>query len=83
MPTTFSPMVSPVPARADPIASPSQLFLAMFVDPMPEMIQGRRNLMPWSRPMRTSRSTAGKIALSLSASMPWAPVAVPMMLKWE
>ncbi len=40
MPTTFSPMVRPVPERADPIASPSQLFLAISVEPIPEMIQG-------------------------------------------
>ena len=40
MPTTFSPMVRPVPASAEPIASPSQLFLATLVEPMPGMIQG-------------------------------------------
>ncbi len=40
MPTTFSPMVRPVPASAEPMASPSQLFLAMLVEPMPGMIHG-------------------------------------------
>jgi len=35
IPTTFSPMVSPQPASAEPMAIPSQLFLAMLVDPMP------------------------------------------------
>jgi len=76
-------MVKPVPARADPIARPSQLFLAMFVEPIPGMIQGNRNFKPLSCPNATSRSTAGKIALSLSASIPSAPTAVPIMLKCE
>jgi hypothetical protein len=40
MPATFSPMVSAVPARAEPTASPSQLFLATSVEPMAEISQG-------------------------------------------
>ena len=83
MPTTFSPMVRPVPASAEPMAKPSQLFLAMLVEPMPEISQGSLNFRPWSLPSRTSRETAGKMALSLSAAMPWAPTAVPMMLNCE
>ena len=37
----------------------------------------------WSWPSRTSRLTDGKMALSESSALPWAPAAVPMMLKWE
>ncbi len=40
MPTTFSPIVRPVPASAEPMAIPSQLFFAMFVEPIPGMSQG-------------------------------------------
>ena len=83
MPTTFSPMVRPVPASAEPMARPSQLFFATSVEPMPGMIHGRRNLTPSSAPKRTSRSTAGKTALSESASIPSAPTTPPRMVRSE
>jgi hypothetical protein len=47
------------------------------------MIHGRRNFRPWSDPIATSRFTFGKIALSLSGSMPWAPMTPVTILKWE
>ena len=69
------------PEIAAPIARPSQLFFATFVDPRPGIIHGTRSLIFLSLPIRLSMFTFGNIALSLSASIPLAPTAVPIILK--
>ena len=68
---------------AAPMASPSQFCLATFVDPMPGMTNGTLSLIPLSCPMAVSIVTLGKVALSGSASTPWAPTAVPIIMKWD
>ena len=78
---TFSPTVRMTPEIAAPMANPSQFCLATFVEPIPGMIKGTFNLIPLSCPKAVSIVTFGKVALSLSASTPYAPAAVPMMLK--
>ena len=83
MPQTFSPMVRMAPEMAAPPASPSQLFLATLVEPMPAMTNGSLSLRSLLRPILVSTETFSKVALSLSAGTPQAPSAVPMMLKWD
>ena len=79
--TTFSPIVNIIPDRAAPIASPSQLFLAILVEPNPGITTGNLTLIPLFAPIFCSKFTFGKIALSGSASIPMAPTAVPIILK--
>jgi hypothetical protein len=62
-------MVRPVPDRAEPIASPSQLFLAILVEPMPKD-PGIAELQPSVIPYMYLKANGRKIALSLSISMP-------------
>jgi hypothetical protein len=50
---------------------------------MPEMMKGMRSLIPGSRPTLVSIVTFSNVAWSLSAGTPQAPLAVPMMLKWD
>jgi len=83
MPQTFSPIVRMEPAMAAPPARPAQFCLAILVEPMPEMMKGTFILMSFWRPSRVATVTFSKVALSLSAGAPQAPLAVPMMLKWD
>ncbi len=72
-----------MPESAAPTASPSQLFFATAVEPRPGILRGSLSLIPLSLPIFLSRFTFEKIALSLSASIPIAPITVPKMLKCE
>ena len=83
MPQTFSPIVRMAPEMAAPPPRPAQFCLATLVEPMPAMTKGTLSLMSLLRPILVSTETFSKVALSLSAGTPQAPLAVPMMLKWD
>ncbi|MBA7588843.1 hypothetical protein ES708_30913 [subsurface metagenome] len=83
IPQTFSPIVEIIPEIAAPMARPSQLFFAMFVDPSPGITTGIFTLIPLSCPNFCSILTFSKRAMSESASIPCAPLQVPSIVKCD
>ena len=77
MPQMFSPATTITPDMAAPTAASVQLTRAISVDPTAPVNTGKFNLMLPSAPRAVVVSTAGKVALSESASIPTAPTAVP------